>query len=469
MLDLIKKVKKSKQKRILVIGDLILDKFTYGQINRISPEAPVQVVKVEEEIYELGGAANVASNIKSLNGNVKVFGFAGDDEYRKIMENLFKEKRIDYCIEKSSKTTLKNRFISKKQHQQLLRVDYEDNSEKIFSSETKKRLEQEINDSNIILLSDYAKGAITKDLMNFLKKSNLRIIIDPKPENKKLYKGAFLITPNRDEALLMASRKDIKSAGNYLRKKLNSNVLVTLGEKGMMLFSDKDLEIPTYAREVFDVTGAGDTVNATLALFISSGSSLKDAAILANYAAGIAVSNPGTYNVKLSELEERVSGEKEKIKTPEQLRSIIADLKRKNKKVIWTNGCFDLLHEGHVNYLRRARELGDCLVVGINSDLSIRKLKGKNRPIINENARMEIISSLEAVDYVMLFPETSVEKYMQMLKPNTFVKAGDYSLKIMNQNERKAIESYGGEITFIPIKDAVSTTEIIKKIRKEKE
>ncbi len=468
MKNLCDRIKEFKERKILVIGDLMLDKITYGEVNRISPEAPVQVVKVEEEIYQLGGAANVASNIKTLGGNVSIFGFAGNDYCGKIMQKLFREKNIEYCIEDSRQTTLKNRVISKIQHQQLLRVDYEDTSKKMFSRKTKEIMEIEINNSDLILISDYSKGAITKDLMNFLKNTGTKIIVDPKPENKTLYKDVFLITPNEKEALLMSSKKDVQSAGRYLRKKLSQNVLITLGEKGMMLFSDKELKIPTYAKDIFDVVGAGDTVIATLSLSIASGFSLEEAAILANHAASITIEKLGAYSVKFGELEKKIYGEQNKIKTFEELKSLIYDLKKRNQKIVWTNGCFDILHEGHVNYLRKAKELGDYLVVGLNSDESVRKLKGKDRPIRPHEARAEILSSLESVDFVMIFPETSVERYLKELKPQIYVKAGDYNLTNMNQKERKAVEDYNGEIIFIPIEKRVSTTQIIEKIKNNK-
>lgn len=467
MQKLVDILKKFSEKKVVVIGDVMLDQDIYGHVSRVSPEEEsAPVLKVDNDVFVLGGAANVASNISSLKGTVSVFGFVGNDQAGRIMKNLFEEKGITYYLENNSITTLKIR--PKGRTRQIMRIDYEDCSKKIFNPALKEKMQKEIISSDIILISDYAKGAITKDLMNFLKEYSSKIIVNPKPENKYLYKNVFLIIPNKKEALEMSNKKDFLSAGRYLKKNLNSNVLITLAEKGMILFSDKELEIPTQAKEVYDVTGAGDTVASTIALSLASGSSLEEAAILANHAAGIAVSKYGTYNVKLNELERVLLGEEGKLKTFSELVDIINDLKRKGKTIIWTNGCFDILHEGHINYLKKAKELGNYLIVGLNSDESVTKLKGKDRPIRPEQARAEILSALQFVDYLMIFPENSVEKYLYKLQPQIYVKAGDYNIKKMNQEERKAIESYNGKITFIPVESNISTTKIIESIKNEK-
>ncbi len=461
-------IKQFPEKKITVVGDLMLDKYIYGSVQRISPEADVPVLKVDREVYDLGGAANVASNIRALGGAVCIFGFVGNDENGDRIKNLLSERGIDYHFDYNSMTTLKIRPTGR---QQLMRMDYEEDSNKIFSSEIKREMEKQANSSDLIVISDYAKGAITKNLVNFLKPYFGKTIVGSKPKNKNLYKGVFLTTLNEDEAFEMSSKKNIKVAGEYLRKKLNSNVLITRGEEGMILFpysSKEQLEIPTYAKEVFDVTGAGDTVLSVIALSVASNASLENAAIIANHAASIAISKSGTYNVTLSELEQKIFGEERKVKSLDELKTIISDLKRKKKRIVWTNGCFSLLHEGHVYYLKKAKKLGDYLVVGLNSDESVLKLKGKEKLIRPEQARAEILSSLEPVDYVMIFPETSVEKYLKALQPQIYVKAGDYDILKINQDERKVIESYGGKIIFVPIKDKISTTKIIEEIKNGK-
>ena len=299
-------------------------------------------------------------------------------------------------------------------------------------------------------------------------KEKKRIIVDPKPKNKELYKNVFLITPNQSEALLMASCTDVHEAGKILKKELSSNVIITRGKDGMSIFNNGIRDIPTYAKEVYDITGAGDTVIATLGLALSGGNDLEEAAILANHSAGIVVGKVGTATAKISELEKTIFEEGGKQKTLEELKEIRNNLKKLGKKVIWTNGCYDILHQGHIDLLKKSKSLGDYLIVGLNSDQSVKKLKGNNRPIQNEQARTEIISALQYVDYVIVFPEKTVEKYLFEIKPDIYVKGEDYTLTKMDQTERKAIESYNGKIVFIPMIKGISTTEIIKKAKESK-
>ena len=451
------------KKKIIVIGDIMLDKTLIGEVSRISPEAPIQVVNVKEEFYEPGGAANVAANIASLGGNVSLFGFVGEDNNAEILSEILLKQGIKYFFDKNSTTTLKARI--KGRNQQLLRLDYEESSPKNFSSESKTVLKQEIDNSDLVLIADYAKGVITTDLMNFLKSSGKRIIIDPKPQNMPLYSDSFLITPNEKEAVEMSSQKDIQDAGRWLREKLRCNVLVTRGERGMTLFSEKEMDIPTYAKEVYDVTGAGDTANAAISLCLASGASLEEAAVIANHAAGIAVGKSGTYQVKLGELEKRIFGEEKKLKSFEELSSIVEDLKKKQKRVVWTNGCFDILTSGHTKYLAKAKEQGDCLIVGLNSDSSVRSIKDPSRPINSENTRAEVLSSLSCVDYVIIYSEPHPTRYISLLKPNIYAKGGDYNIDTINQDERKIVEGYGGRIAILNVGEDISTSKIIDRIR----
>jgi len=457
---------KFKDQNILVIGDLMIDHYIKGHIERISPEAPVPIANIESEEYRLGGAANVAANITSLSGNVTLLGFMGEDiEGQKLME-LAKKNQINLIPSYIPEfpTTTKTRIISG--NQQILRLDREKTSEKFFSHDLIKK---ELKKTDLIIISDYAKGSITPDLMALLTQDRKKIIIDPKPKNKHLYKNSFLITPNKKEAIEMSLCYDINKAGQKLKKELLSNVIITLGEEGMSIFKYKAngfcKNIPTYAKEVYDVTGAGDSVIATLGLSISAGSNLEEAAILANHSAGIVVAKHGTSRATLSELEEKLFFESKKIKTLAQLEQIIPEYKKQNKKIVWTNGCFDLLHTGHIDNLKKAKEFGDYLIVGLNSDESVRKLKGEKRPILPESERAEIISTLGFVDYVTIFSEKNSEKYLQALKPQIFAKGGDYTLKSMNQIEKNAVHSYGGRIEFIPFKTNISTSKIIEKIR----
>lgn len=466
MEDLLNIIKRFPEKRITIIGDVMLDKYVHGNVNKISPEAPIPVINVEKEFYEPGGAANVASNVSSMGGKVSLFGFVGQDPNAEILKKILQEKKIDFYFDNSSKTTLKTRIIARSQQsdQQLIRIDDEETNKKLFSQETLEKIKKSISESDIVIVSDYSKGAITKELMNFIKQGK-RIIIGPKQKDISLYSGVFLILPNETEAKYISGREDINESGRFM-KIFAENIIITRGKNGMSLFSEKEINIPTYARKVEDVTGAGDTVLSTIALALASQASLEQAAIIANHAAGIVVGKKGTYSVTLHELEKMLTGEDKKLKTIEELEPILADLKRKGKKIVWTNGCFDILHIGHVKYLAEAKEQGDCLIIGLNSDSSVRLLKGPSRPVTNENSRAEIISSLEFVDYVIIFSEPIVEKYLQLFKPDIYVKGGDYNLETMNQQERKAIEEYNGKIIFIPIKENISTTKIIDKLKK---
>lgn len=452
-------------KKIVVVGDVMLDKTVIGEVSRISPEAPAPIIKVKEEFYTPGGAANVAANVSSLGGNVSLFGFVGRDNNAGILSEILSGKNIRFFFDENSQTTMKERIMLRRNYQHS-RIDYEEISPKKFSPKTKEFMRREIDDSDIILISDYAKGAITEDLMNFLKTTGKKIIIDPKPKNISLYHDSFLITPNEEEALEMSKKEEIYSAGRHLKQTLNSNILITRGEKGMSLFSDKEIEIPTIAKEVYDVTGAGDTVIAALSLSLASGASFEESIIIANHAAGISVERAGTYQVRLSELEKEIYGEERKLKTFEELYSIVEDLKRKQKRIVWTNGCFDILTSGHTKYLAKAKEQGDYLIIGLNSDLSVKSIKDPSRPINSENTRAEILSSLSCVDYVMIYPEPHPTRYLSLLKPEVYAKGGDYNIDTINQDERRIVEGYGGKIAILNIGEDISTSKIIEKIRK---
>ncbi len=450
-------------KKILIIGDVMLDEYVYGNVSRISPEAPIPVVKFNKSFFNIGGAGNIASNISALGGKAVLFGFVGDDSKAEILKNLCKERNIECFFDKNSMTSFKQRIIGNSQ--QIVRIDKEDTSEKIFSSETKKLILEKAKQAEIIIISDYEKGAITGDLINLLGNFKKKIIVGPKPKNKELYKGVFLIVPNRKEAFEITGCSDIKEALHKLREEYNSNIIITLSEQGMILYSTKEIQIPTYAKEVYDVSGASDTVLATVSMSIAAGSSLEEAAILGNHSAGIAVGKKGTYSVSLKELKDEITKEGKKIVDFEELKKIIDDAKRKGKKIAWTNGCFDILHTGHVDYLKKAKKQGDVLVVGIDSDDSVKRLKGSGRPINSESERAEIISALEFVDYIIIFPFGVVKDYLAELNPDIYVKGGDYTLDTINQEERRAVESYNGKIIIIPPVPNKSTTKTIEKIK----
>jgi D-beta-D-heptose 7-phosphate kinase / D-beta-D-heptose 1-phosphate adenosyltransferase len=461
-------ISKFKEKKILVVGDVMLDTYLKGDVKRVSPEAPVPIVKIDGEYNTLGGAGNVASNLVSLGCKASLFSFAGNDFSGDILKGLLRKKGVESFIDKSNKTIQKIRIFGG--NQQLARADRESIRERKFSGEIKRILSEKAAEADMIIVSDYSKGAVNEDLMNLLAGYMGKIIVDPKPKNKELYRGVFLITPNEKETIEMTSVQNVEDAGSKLKEDLKANILVTRGKKGMSLFSNKQIHIPTYAREVFNVTGAGDTAIATLALALASGASMNEAANLANHAAGITVEKQGTYSVSFSELLSRVQKEESKIVNIDKLRGIVKDFKKKSKKVVWTNGCFDLLHIGHTRYLREAKKLGDILVVGINSDSSVRELKGPDRPVQNESERAEVLSSLEFIDHIVIFPELNPERYLRELEPDIFAKGGDYDLEALKKHsEGKIVEGYGGQIITIPVDaEGASTSKIIDTIVSKK-
>jgi D-beta-D-heptose 7-phosphate kinase / D-beta-D-heptose 1-phosphate adenosyltransferase len=459
-----------KNKKIIVIGDLMLDEYIYGDVTRVSPEAPIPVLKFNSNLFEVGGAGNVASNIASLEGNVYLFSFVGKDREAEILEDLLIKRGINCFLDKNEVTTHKKRLVARMQH--LIRIDKEETSEKYFSSEIREILLEKASEADFIIISDYAKGVVTSDLMELLNPFRNKIIIDPKPanlslkNNPDLYKGVFLITPNEKESFQISESNDVHSAGKKLREKLETNVMITRAEKGMILFSEDIIELPTYAREAQDITGAGDTMIAAIAIALASGANLEQAVIISSNAAAIAVEKRGTYSVTLNELQKRIFQEESKILNLEDLKKIIEEEKKKGRKVVWTNGCFDIYSRGQKILLEYAAKEGHILIVGLDSDESVRALKGIGRPINSEKERADILSSIEYVNYVTIFPPGGVKEYLKTLKPDVYVKGGDYNLDTINQEERKIVEEYGGKIKLVGPDCKHHTTDIIKEMKK---
>ncbi|MBU1854344.1 MAG: D-glycero-beta-D-manno-heptose-7-phosphate kinase, partial [Nanoarchaeota archaeon] len=391
---LIEIIKFFHKKRILVIGDIMLDKYIYGEVSRISPEAPVQIVKAKKEIFSLGGAGNVANNIKSLDGNVTIISAIGDDNEGNIIKKLLKSKKIKFQLITTDKlTTVKTRIIGQKQ--QLLRVDYE-NTEQEESEKILKIIKKEIKKFDVIIISDYAKGLITEKLVeNIVSIARVPVIADPKHHEVSYYKNVNIITPNEKEAYDLANMNNSCSLKDVLIKletETNSKVLMTRGEKGMSFLKENEVvDIPTIAKEVYDVTGAGDTVISVLSLSIASGASLEEAAIISNHAAGMVVTKFGTSTITGKELICAFEREDTKIKKLSEMIRIRTELKRQGQRVVFTNGCFDILHVGHVRILQKTKEFGDVFILGLNTDSSIKRLKGPERPIIKEFERAEKI------------------------------------------------------------------------------
>ncbi len=458
-----------KNKRLLIVGDLILDEYLFSEVERISPEAPVPVAHVRAVERRLGGAANVANNIVSLGAKVLLIGQIGNDSDGEVYTNLLNQNNIEHSliVRDDFNTIKKVRVVS--HNQQLIRIDFEE-PEKINEQHIKEihdKLKNE--DFDVILISDYNKGFVTKELIEMLKGFDKKILVDPKPANVSLFRGVYAMFPNENEL-----NKIIKTDGTYLEKgkkfveMFDSNLVLTRGSKGAAVFTtDNEFsEVPSKARMVYDVTGAGDTFFSVCSLGLAVGYDLFTSVVLANTAAGIVVSKVGTAVVSPDEIESEFRQASSKIKSVDELKQFMK--KNKDKTFVFTNGCFDILHPGHIKLLKEAKAQGDYLIVALNSDESVRKLKGKNRPILCLDDRMEVISSLVYVDFVTSFSELTPEKIISELKPDVHVKGGDYNPDDYESfPEAKLVKSYGGRVHIVPLVEGKSTTNMIKKAKNE--
>ncbi len=468
-----------KKKSILVVGDTMLDNYYVGDIKRISPEAPVPVFRKRSERSVLGGAANVAANLVAAGQQASIMSIIGDDECGRSLMTLFKETGVGTELLETTdrQTTQKTRFLAGN-NQQVLRLDVEDTTpiEKTLCEQLLTKLQQHIGEFDLILLSDYLKGLLTCDFtQGVIKLANDRhipVIVDVKDPSVYKYKGATLLKPNQKElhdltGLPVETDEEIVTAAESLRKHCdNEYVLCTIGAKGMVLVSEgiEPFFLPAEAREVFDVSGAGDTTIAYLAASMANNIDMREAITIANYAAGIQVGKVGTSSVYLHEVREYLAnedtGSSHKILSSASLATFRAD--NKDKKIVFTNGCFDILHVGHKRYLEQASSLGDVFVIGVNSDASVKRLKGPSRPVNPEQDRMEILSALGFVDYVVLFDEDTPYELIKIIQPDVLVKGGDYTVdKVVG---RDIVEARGGRVELIPFVDGKSTTSIINKI-----
>ena len=460
---------------ILVFGDVMLDRYVSGSVDRVSPEAPVPVLKPIKEEIRLGGAANVALNLSSLGSKVSLIGISGKDSSSAQIFKLLKENKIKNEIVKSNLPTItKLRLLSSKQ--QLLRVDNEEEFTKEDWNSAKKRFDKSIalNSNNLLIISDYGKGTLQDipGLIKKAKKSKKIVLVDPKGNNFSKYKGADVITPNFSEFIgevgAVKSEREITAKAKSLIKSLKLGaLLVTRGPEGMTLFNKEKGKVvrsdfPTQAQEVFDVSGAGDTVIASVAAALSTGLDMTSAVKLANVAAGIVVGKSGTATASISEIEPHFTGE-DLVFTLKEAKKHSVMLRKNGKKIVFTNGCFDILHAGHVHYLEQAKELGDELVVGLNSDSSVKTLKGPSRPINNLQQRAKVLSSLKCVDRIVSFTDETPIELIKEIKPDVLVKGGDY--KVKDVVGHKEIRSWGGEVKIIPLVPGLSTTNIIKKLK----
>ncbi|WP_273802999.1 bifunctional D-glycero-beta-D-manno-heptose-7-phosphate kinase/D-glycero-beta-D-manno-heptose 1-phosphate adenylyltransferase HldE [Providencia rettgeri] len=465
-----------KKAGVLVVGDVMLDRYWHGPANRISPEAPVPVVKVTMVEERPGGAANVAMNIASLGASSRLVGLTGiDDAAKALTENLNAvQVRCDFVAIPTHPTITKLRVLSR--NQQLIRLDFEEGFDNVDVAPVLERIEQALPHIGALVLSDYAKGALTyvEKMIALANKAGVPVLIDPKGSNFERYRGATLLTPNMSEFEAIVgpckTNQDVEEKGMALLNSLELKaLLITRSEQGMSLIrrDEAPLHLPTQAQEVFDVTGAGDTVIGVLAASIASGRPLHEACALANAAAGVVVGKLGTSTVSPIELENAIRGRADTgfgVMTESELKQAVANARQRGERVVMTNGCFDILHAGHVSYLANARKLGDRLIVAVNSDASTRRLKGETRPVNPLEQRMIVLGALGAVDWVVAFEEDTPQRLIAEVLPDILVKGGDYRPEDIAGSAE--VWAAGGEVKVLNFEDGISTTNIIKNIMK---
>lgn len=471
--------------RVLCIGDVMLDRFVSGTVERISPEAPVPVLRVDDETSMLGGVGNVARNIAALGASAEIISVTGDDQAGRDVADLFAEHKTikaHMVIEKGRRTGIKTRYIGGAQ--QLLRADRETIAA-ISKTSTKKLLaaaKKALKACSVMVLSDYGKGVLNPDvvgaLIDLAKASGKPVIVDPKGHDYWRYQGADIITPNRKELGEAVGHPTdgeaeiIDAAQSLIVDNDFGAVLATRSQDGMTLVSAEGTidHLPAEAREVFDVSGAGDTVVSALAVGRATGAPWVEAAGLANVAAGIAVGKVGTAVALTDDIVQALHHQDlersgSKVLALAQLKDRVSVWRRGGKKVGFTNGCFDLLHPGHVSLLAQARAACDRLVVGLNSDTSVKRLKGESRPIQNEASRSAVLASLGSVDAVVLFSDDTPLALIKALKPDVLVKGADYTVETVVGSE--VVLGYGGEVLLADLKDGHSTTGTIKRMGKD--
>lgn len=482
MLDIIRKLGNN-SKHILVAGDVMLDKYIYGTVTRVSPEAPIPVLTYTGEKLCAGGAANVANNIISLDSKVTLLSVIGGDAAGKSLLQLIKSGNI--CTDAIFKdpdrvTTVKTRVVAQN-NQQLLRIDNENvqSISEALVSEMLDFVEQKIEAFDVIAISDYNKGVMTESLcqgiIKIASEHGKKVLIDPKSLNYKKYRKAYLIKPNKNEWVEMF-KGNTDSAGQMMeamiqiKQELSINIfIVTTGESGMVIADEYDNGhiIPTEVKQVFDPTGCGDTTFSALAVCTANGIPILESVKLANIAAGIKIQKAGVAAVSLQEINDEINihflGITRKI-IPDYttLDRIISAEKQQNKKIVFTNGCFDILHFGHVSYLSKAKSFGDILIVGVNSDESIRRLKGEKRPVIQESERVNLLASLQFIDYVIVFDEDTPYDLIKRIQPDVLTKGNDW--KKENIAGVDIVEARGGKVQLVSLEDGISTTNVISRI-----
>ncbi|SFV50940.1 ADP-heptose synthase / D-glycero-beta-D-manno-heptose 7-phosphate kinase [hydrothermal vent metagenome] len=462
---------------ILVVGDLMIDHYLWGSCERISPEAPVQVVDIQKETTVLGGAGNVINNLVTLGSNVEVASVIGDDANGRELLEMLKKIDVDtesIVIQNERKTSKKSRVIAS--NQQIIRYDKE-SKEDVSADATAAllmQIEKKIKKFDAIILSDYGKGVLTEHLtqkiIKIASQNAKKVFVDPKGSDYSKYRGAYTLTPNKKEAseatgIEIKDEASLKEALLKLKSGCDLDLaLITLSEDGIAILDEKLRRFPTVAKEVYDVTGAGDTVIASLAFAISSNRSIDEACIFANLAAGVVVGKIGSATVTIDEIEEyesslHKSSSESHIKSFDEIKRLVKRYKDEGKRIVFTNGCFDILHVGHVKYLQEAKSFGDILIVGLNSDESVSRLKGPTRPINPVEDRAYLLAALEAVDFVVPFEEDTPYELIKQVEPDVLVKGGDYKGKEVVGTE------FAKELRLVDFVDGKSTTKTIQKIQ----
>ena len=470
-----KKLPDFKDVRVLVVGDVMLDRYWHGGTHRISPEAPVPVVRVEQVESRPGGAGNVALNITALGGSAILLGLTGDDEMARALERILEEQNVDCRFERleSLPTITKMRIISR--HQQLIRLDFEDGFPSLNDTELLSQFGHLLPTSDLVLLSDYGKGTL-RDAQVFIQQARAagkRVLVDPKGNDFGKYRGATLITPNLSEFEAVVGRCEdeevlVERGMELLQEHDFEALLITRGEQGMTLLESgkEPRHLPTHAREVFDVTGAGDTVISVLSAGLAAGMPLEAATQLSNVAAGIVVGKLGTASASLDEIRTALAEQEvvhRGVVTEEELMAAVETARSRGESVVFTNGCFDILHAGHVTYLEQASRLGDRLVVGVNADETVRQLKGPDRPVNTLERRALVLAALGCVDWVVPFSEETPERLICRLRPDFLVKGGD------NDPDKvpgaRCVREAGGEVRIMEYVEGCSTSGLISGIR----
>lgn len=467
--------------RVLVVGDVIMDRYVFGEVKRISPEAPIPVLNVDQAEQRLGGAGNVAANLRAMGAAVSIASVVGSDSWGRDLRSLLEEAGVDVTglvTDEARPTVRKSRLMSGVQ--QILRVDWEESAavEGEAASAIQAHASALLEEVDAVVLSDYGKGVLTEEtcahVLGLAKERGLPVVVDPKGEDYSKYRGATLVSPNRNEAELVLGHalpdEDALSEGARVLSEENGieAVVITLGAGGIHYRAADGSEgrVATKARAVYDVTGAGDTVVAQLALHLGAGAALGDAVQLANEAAGIVVGRLGAATITREELIARVrAGEapRGKVLAPEHLDELIEEWRAEGKHIVFTNGCFDVLHRGHVEYLRFSKAQGDVLLVGINDDESVRRLKGKERPLNALEDRLEVLAALEPVDAVVAFSDDTPKDLVERVSPDVLVKGEDWADK--GVVGREWVERHGGKVVLAPLVPGRSTTAILGKAR----